>query len=214
MPPKPETLTPPVMLSVIIPALNEEDGIADIIGRLEAQQASLGAVGVADLEIIVVDDGSNDRTGEVAAGFHEVMRHTWLWLLILQALLYHLFYGGAASVLGPIVVGDGLGRPAWGWALSTMMLGFALAAVGLDTVTGQLRMTFGYTSLLQGFDFLIAVIGLFGLGEILLTMEEGLSFKGKGGKINPKIVWETWKLLPKFWPLRCSTPKTFASASP
>jgi len=26
-------------------------------------------------------------------------------------------------VLGPIVVGDGLGRPAWGWAPSTMMLG-------------------------------------------------------------------------------------------
>ena len=51
------------------------------------------------------------------AGFREVMRHTWLWLLILQALLYHLFYGGAQSVLGPIVVGDGLGRPAWGWAL-------------------------------------------------------------------------------------------------
>src|SRR6187399_2901511 len=58
--------------------------------------------------------------------------------------------------------------------IASMMLGFALAAVGLDTVTGQLRMTFGFTPLLQGFDFLIAVIGLFGLGEILLTMEEGL----------------------------------------
>jgi putative tricarboxylic transport membrane protein len=81
-----------------------------------------------------------------------------------------------------------------------MMLGFALAAVGLDTVTGQLRMTYGFTPLLQGFDFLIAVIGLFGLGEILITMEEGLSFQGKGGRINPKIVWQTWKLLPKFWP--------------
>ena len=66
-----------------------------------------------------------------------------------------------------------------------MMLGFALAAVGLDTVTGTLRMTYGVTDLLQGFDFLIAVIGLFGLGEILLTMEEGLAFKGKSGKIDP-----------------------------
>jgi MFS family permease len=67
--------------------------------------------------------------GEVASGFREVMRHTWLWLLILQALLYHLFYGGAQSVLGPIVVGDGLGRPAWGWALSTMMFGFVVGGV-------------------------------------------------------------------------------------
>ena len=75
--------------------------------------------------------------GDVAAGFREVMRHTWLWLLILQALLYHLFYGGAQSVLGPIVVGDSLGRPAWGWALSTMMLGFVVG--GLVTLRWRPR---------------------------------------------------------------------------
>ena len=69
---------------------------------------------------------------DVRAGFVEVMRHTWLWLLILQALLYHLFYGGAQGVLGPIVVGDSLGRPAWGWALSSMMAGFVVG--GLVTV--------------------------------------------------------------------------------
>jgi putative tricarboxylic transport membrane protein len=80
-----------------------------------------------------------------------------------------------------------------------MMLGFALAAVGMDTVTGQLRMTYGFPDLLKGFDFLIAVIGLFGIGEILLTMEEGLAFKGKSAKLNPKVVWETWKTLPQYW---------------
>jgi MFS family permease len=74
---------------------------------------------------------------DVAAGFREVMRHTWLWLLILQALLYHLFYGGASSVLGPIVVGDSLGRPAWGWALSTMMVGFVVG--GLVTLRWRPR---------------------------------------------------------------------------
>jgi putative tricarboxylic transport membrane protein len=83
--------------------------------------------------------------------------------------------------------------------LLAMMLGFALAAVGLDSVTGTLRMTFGFTSLLQGFDFLVAVIGLFGIGEILLTMEEGLAFQGKGGKITLRDVLETWKELPKYW---------------
>ncbi len=80
-----------------------------------------------------------------------------------------------------------------------MMLGFALAAVGMDTVTGQLRMTYGFPVLLKGFDFLIAVIGLFGIGEILLTMEEGLAFKGKSAKLNPKVVWDTWKTLPRYW---------------
>ncbi|MFD1473122.1 tripartite tricarboxylate transporter permease [Ancylobacter polymorphus] len=81
----------------------------------------------------------------------------------------------------------------------SMMIGFALAAVGLDMVTGQLRLTFGITELLNGFDFLIAVIGLFGIGEILLTMEEGLEFRGKAAKIDPKVVWKTWKTLPRYW---------------
>ncbi len=83
--------------------------------------------------------------------------------------------------------------------IAAMMLGFALAAVGLDAVTGTLRMTFGVTDLMRGFDFLIAVIGLFGIGEILLTMEEGLAFKGKSAKISPKVVFQTWGLLIKHW---------------
>jgi len=80
-----------------------------------------------------------------------------------------------------------------------MMLGFALASVGLDNVTGSLRLTFGQEVLLKGFNFLIAVIGLFGIGEILLTIEEGLVFKGAKAKLDMKVVIETWKELPKYW---------------
>ncbi len=83
--------------------------------------------------------------------------------------------------------------------IAAMMAGFALAAVGIDTVTGQLRLTFDFPELLKGFDFLIAVIGLFGIGEILLTIEEGLEFKGAQAKLNMKVVLETWKELPKYW---------------
>jgi putative tricarboxylic transport membrane protein len=81
--------------------------------------------------------------------------------------------------------------------VAAMMIGFALAAVGLDQVTGQLRLTFGINELLTGFDFLIAVIGLFGIGEILLTMEEGLSFRGG----YAKVVFQTWRELAKHWAL-------------
>ncbi len=83
--------------------------------------------------------------------------------------------------------------------LAAMMLGFALAAVGTDPVTGTLRLTFGSIRLLTGFDFLVAVIGLFGIGEILLTLEEGLAFKGASAKINLRVVIETWKELPRYW---------------
>ncbi|MPY75431.1 MAG: tripartite tricarboxylate transporter permease [Alphaproteobacteria bacterium] len=94
-------------------------------------------------------------------------------------------------------VGLGGGSP---WkTVASMMLGFALAAVGIDTVTGQLRMTFGSVEMIRGFDFLVAVIGLFGVGEILLTMEEGLAFKGERPKINARVVLDTWKELPRYW---------------
>ena len=53
--------------------------------------------------------------------------------------------------------------------------------------------------MLSGFDFLIAVIGLFGIGEILLTMEEGLSFRGGKAKIDLKVVLRTWMGLPRYW---------------
>jgi glycosyltransferase involved in cell wall biosynthesis len=59
----------PVTLSVVIPALNEEDGIGDIIRRLHAVRLALPAAGVTDLEILVVDDGSRDRTAAIAATF-------------------------------------------------------------------------------------------------------------------------------------------------
>jgi len=94
-------------------------------------------------------------------------------------------------------IGMGKGSPFK--TLASMMLGFALAAVGMDTVTGQLRLTFGMHELMRGFDFLIAVIGLFGIGEILLSMEEGLSFNGKSAKIDLKVVLSTWKKLPAYW---------------
>jgi glycosyltransferase involved in cell wall biosynthesis len=64
-------------LSVIIPALNEEDGIADIIKRVLAVQPALAEVGVDDLELIIVDDGSQDRTAEIAAGYDvRLIKHT------------------------------------------------------------------------------------------------------------------------------------------
>jgi len=94
-------------------------------------------------------------------------------------------------------VGMGKGSPFK--ILASMTIGFALAAVGMDTVTGQLRLTFGVPDLMRGFDFLIGVIGLFGIGEILQSMEEGLEFQGKSGKIDSKIVLATWKKLPQYW---------------
>lgn len=93
----------------------------------------------------------------------------------------------------------GLGKGSPFKTIAAMMIGFSLAAVGIDTVTGQLRLTFGLTEMMRGFDFLVAVIGLFGIGEILQSMEEGLAFRGKQAQLNLRVVMQTWAKLPRYW---------------
>ena len=65
------------VLSIVIPAYNEERAIAQIIERTLAIRPRLQEVGV-DMELLVVDDGSRDRTAEIAACYPEVrlIRHT------------------------------------------------------------------------------------------------------------------------------------------
>ena len=52
-------------LLIAIPALNEENGIDAILQRILAQREGLAQVGIHELEVIVVDDGSTDRTAEL-----------------------------------------------------------------------------------------------------------------------------------------------------
>jgi putative tricarboxylic transport membrane protein len=54
-------------------------------------------------------------------------------------------------------------------------------------------MTFGTVPLMGGFNFIVAVIGLFGLGEIFLTVEEGLKMEGIKAKVTFKDIWEGLK---------------------
>ena len=65
-------------LSVVIPALNEEDGIKDICERVQAVEKALQKSGVAGLELIVVDDGSDDGTADAVLALDGVrlVRHS------------------------------------------------------------------------------------------------------------------------------------------
>jgi putative tricarboxylic transport membrane protein len=93
----------------------------------------------------------------------------------------------------------GLGKEAKHKVIISLVFGLLLAAVGLDTVSGDLRMTFGSTDLLKGFDFLVAVIGIFGISEILLTIEEKMAFNGHAAKISFRTILKTWASLPRYW---------------
>lgn len=65
------------ILTVVIPAYNEEKGICEIMERVLTIRESLKEAGVDDMELLVVNDGSRDRTAEVAgevAGKHTGVR--------------------------------------------------------------------------------------------------------------------------------------------
>ena len=84
-------------------------------------------------------------------------------------------------------------------AVVSMMLGFAFATIGMDGMSGNMRLTFGITELIKGISFLVAVIGLFGLGELMQTMEEGLRFNGIHARIKIRDVFQAILSLPKYW---------------
>jgi putative tricarboxylic transport membrane protein len=93
----------------------------------------------------------------------------------------------------------GLGGKSPTKTLISIFFGFILAVVGMDIVTGQLRMTFGSVELMGGFNFIVAVIGLFGLGEIFLTVEEGLKMEGISARVRFKDIVEGSKELVLHW---------------
>lgn len=60
-------------LTIVIPALNEEQGIASIIERTLAARGNIVRRSPIDeVEIIVVSDGSTDRTADIALGYDDV----------------------------------------------------------------------------------------------------------------------------------------------
>jgi putative tricarboxylic transport membrane protein len=73
-------------------------------------------------------------------------------------------------------------------AVGAAMFGMILTSVGVDEISGQLRMTFGIPALREGLELVPIVVGLFGITEVLMSAESGIkSFHtGKLGKMMPR----------------------------
>jgi TctA family transporter len=97
------------------------------------------------------------------------------------------------------------------------VIGLLLATVGIDTVTGTPRYTFGHTDLMGGIGFIPVMIGLFGLSEVLRNVQQRASMsaptvKGEDGLTGIAALKSLWRH--KFTFARASVVGTFVGALP
>src|SRR5258707_264527 len=93
----------------------------------------------------------------------------------------------------------GLGREDKHKTVISMALGLLIAGIGMDTVSGQLRMTFGSNELLRGVNFLVAGNGLFRIRGNLLPMEGRPALRGHAARVSLPVVLKVWKEMPRYW---------------
>jgi len=79
----------------------------------------------------------------------------------------------------------------------SLTIGFAIAAIGMDTVSGQVRLTMGVDELVKGVNFVVAVMGLFGIGELLIAVEEEMHARAVSSRIDWREVFRTIAGLPR-----------------
>lgn len=72
--------------------------------------------------------------------------------------------------------------------LLAALIGLMLASIGIDANTGVARYTFGIPDILAGIDFLVIVIGLFGMAELIHLVEQQISGRLKTLAIDKSFV--------------------------
>src|SRR5215475_649521 len=70
-----------------------------------------------------------------------------------------------------------LGRGSLGHALISLSIGLLVASVGTDPIYGAYRFTFGLPILADGIEFLVVMVGAYGVGEVLSRLETAFATK-------------------------------------
>lgn len=88
--------------------------------------------------------------------------------------------------------------------LLAALIGIMIASIGIDANTGVMRYTFGVPDLLAGIDFLVVVIGLFGMAELIFLVEQQVAGKLKPLAVDKSFVTVRDLVVTRFTILRSS----------
>jgi len=102
--------------------------------------------------------------------------------------------------------------------LSSALLGLLISTIGLDITTGYPRFTFGTIELMDGIGFIPAMIGLFGISEVLKRVqgtEKDLELPAINEKIKPSLLAAFKIMIKKFFVvIKSAVIGTFVGALP
>jgi len=87
-----------------------------------------------------------------------------------------------------------------GKAMISAFIGLLLSWVGMDMITGVPRFTFGMIELNDGIGIIPLIMGIFGVSEVLITVEENVKMHVLKTKIKNLLPnFQDWKM--SFWPM-------------
>jgi putative tricarboxylic transport membrane protein len=82
----------------------------------------------------------------------------------------------------------------------SLMLGLLLATIGQDVVSGQVRLTWGTMELIDGIGFIPAVVGLFGLAEVMFDIfHPPQQVEINNIRLKIKDILPTWADIKQTW---------------
>lgn len=118
-------------------------------GELALGVSAFGGFFAATVALIILQ-----LVGPSIAGFALLFGPPQLFALMAFGLSLVAWLAGASIVKG----------------LISTVLGLLIGTVGSDLVSGESRLTFGFAEMLNGIDFVVVVVGLFGLAEVFYTV--------------------------------------------
>ena len=139
----------------------------------------LNIPGEASSVVTAIDGNQMTRKGRSGAALTIAALSSFLagTLAIVGLMLFAPGLSAYAVRLGPpeymalclagLVLLASLSQGSTARALVMISLGLAVGTVGIDPAGGELRFTFGSTTLAQGFSFIALVMGVFGIAEAL-----------------------------------------------
>jgi putative tricarboxylic transport membrane protein len=88
-----------------------------------------------------------------------------------------------------------IGKGSLANAFISMSVGILISSVGTDPIYGAFRFTLGSPLLADGIEFLVVMVGAYGVGEVLARLETGFATKPLDKISNAHTELPTWKEL-------------------